>query len=230
MKTRRTISNVSYNTLAYFVAVVQNLVDRGIIEWCYWICHKAEDDELKDHIHFVLQPSASLETKALAKLFMELDPTNPKPLGVTSKWMFTSSMDDWILYSSHDAGYLLSKGQVRKYHYEYKDFGSTDPDAFREDWNRVNRVAYSRLEVLASAVEEGTPFVALVQNGIIPIAQRAQYQMQYNELRRMLMESMTGRNTSHEQDMIHETIPDEFKQMTEEEAEQISFETPDLIK
>ena len=115
MKTKRTISNISYNTLAYFVEVVSRLVSRGVIEWCYWIYHFAEDDELKDHIHFVMQPSAKIETAQLEKEFYEIDGTNPKPLGVTKKWNYTSGeegMSNWLCLRLVKALYFISASSL----------------------------------------------------------------------------------------------------------------------
>lgn len=202
MKTKRTISNISYNTPDHFQGVVFDLVQRGVIEWCYWIQHKAEEDELKDHIHFVLQPSASLDTAKLGAEFREFDLTNPKPLGVTAKWNFTSGQDgmsNWILYCMHHPGYLASKGQVRTYHYGVEDFGTTDQDAFLEDVRAIDLMQFQRLQALADAVEQSKPFATLVQTGIIPIAQRTQYEAQYRALKVLKQQKRTGRKQSHEE-------------------------------
>lgn len=201
MKTSRTISNISYNTLEHFCGVVFDLVNRGIIEWCYWIRHKAEKDELKDHIHFVLKPSGRLETADLGKEFMEIDLTNPKPLGVTAKWNYTSSMQDWIMYCMHHPGYLASKGQIREYAYQVEDFGATDMDAFMEDVRSINQMQFQRLQVVADAVKNHIPFALIVQNGMIPIAQRSQYYEQYKALWALQIEEKTGRQQSHEEDL-----------------------------
>lgn len=217
MKTKRTISNISYNTLAYFVEVVSRLVSRGIIEWCYWIYHFAEEDELKDHIHFVLQPSGQIETAQLEKEFYEIDGTNTKPLGVTKKWNYTSGeegMSNWLLYALHHSGYLASKGQYRKHHYQVTDLGSTDPDALREDLHKVNYMQFARLQALADAVSEGTPFALLVQEGIVPINLRGQYQQQYNELAEMKYKSLTNRRESHDYDAFLQPVEEDFTQIT----------------
>lgn len=214
MKTTRIISNISYNTIDHFQGVIYDLVQRNVIDWAYWILHKAEDDETKDHIHFVLKPSERLDTSKLEKEFLEIDFTNTKPLGVTKVWKYTSSLDDWILYCSHDIGYLASKGQIRKYHYTFNDFGYTDEDAFIEDWHNVNRVAYHRLQALAEAVEKRIPFALLVQQGVIPIAQRSQYEYQYNALFCLSFDGQTGRKQSHNDDVeqlyIEQKVPDGF--------------------
>lgn len=221
MKTTRIISNISYNTIDHFQGVIYDLEQRHIIDWAYWIYHKAEEDERKDHIHFVLKPSGRIDTAILAKEFLEIDYTNPKPLGVTSKWQ-ASDIENWLLYCSHDRGYLASKGQTRKYHYAYEDFGYTDEDAFLEDWHNINRVAYQRLEALAEAVEKRIPFVLLVQQGIIPIAQRSQYEFQYKALLQLECDGDTGRYESHEdQDIlqIEQNVPDGFVRIDDTEED-----------
>lgn len=200
MQTTRIISNISYNTPEHFCKTVYDLLNRHVIDWCYWIFHKADKDELKDHIHFVLKPSSRVDTASLRDAFNELDPSCPsKPLTCTMRWNFTSSMDDWLLYAVHDAGYLASKGQVRNYHYEYDDLCTTDPDALLEDWNNIDRMKYSRLSFLWDAVQAHTPFALLVQHGMIPISQRAQYEMQYKALTQLAVDDLAHRKESHEE-------------------------------
>lgn len=211
MKTVRIISNISYNTIEHFQGVIYDLVQRNVIDWAYWILHRAEDDERKDHIHFVLKPSERIDTSKLEKEFIEIDLGHSKPLGVTKVWKYTSSMDDWILYCSHDVGYLASKGQIRKHHYSFDDFGYTDEDAFLEDWHNVNRVAYQRLQALADAVQKKVPFVLLVQQGVVPIAQRSQYEFQYNALLQLMYDHKTGRHEGHEDPLqIEQKVPEGY--------------------
>lgn len=198
MKTIKTISNISYNSNEYFEDRINNLVDRGIIDWCYWIEHQPDTDETKRHIHFVLKPSSRLDTKDLRDFFNEYDEKSNKPLTCTSKWFMTNSLDDWLLYAVHDVGYLASKGQSRNMHYLFDNLKSTDEDALRYDWNNINRTKYERLRFLADAVDTGVPFAVLVQNGIIPIALRSAYEFQYNALMRLAYDDECGRGIAHE--------------------------------
>lgn len=199
MKTQRIISNISYNTDQHFSNVIHDLNKRRVIDWCYWIRHKADKDELKDHIHFVLKPSSRIDTEDLRKALFELDPQNPsKPLTCTMKWNNTTSMADWLLYAVHDKTYLASKSQQRQYRYEYSDLHSTDHDALLEDWNSIDRTKFDRLRLLLEAVEENVPFAVLVQQGIVPIAQRAQYDHQYTALQNLSKTKQAGRQQSHE--------------------------------
>lgn len=182
MQTIKTISNIAYNTIDHFEGVIMDLLQRGVIEWAYWISHEPDKDELKPHVHFVLKPSRRLDTAVLRKEFLEYDPRNPLPLCCTMKWNFTNSMDDWLLYVVHDPAYLVSKGQLRNITYSFEDLRATDYDALRMDWNAIDRTKFERLHFLEKAIEENTPFSVLVQQGIIPISQRAQYEAQYRAL------------------------------------------------
>lgn len=198
MQTIKVISNISYNTDAFFKNKINDLENRGIIDWCYWIRHKADTDETKSHIHLVLKPSRRLDTQKLILEFAEIDPSNAKPLGVTKKWNTTTSISDWLLYAVHDMGYLASKGQIRNYHYDFSAIQSTDEDALRADWNAIDRTKYNRLKFLADAVEKEVPFVCLVQDGLIPIAQRSQYEYQYKELLILKKTKQCARKIGHE--------------------------------
>lgn len=182
MQTIRTISNISFNSLEFFEHKVFELLKNGVIDWCHWIAHKAEDDEKKAHIHFVLKPSCRIDTNKLRQQFFELDATNALPLAPTTDWRPVSSMDDWLLYAVHDTDYLKSKRQTRKFAYMKKDIRSTDFDALNECWRNIDRTKYARLRALEDAVAHDIPFFVLVQDGIIPIAQRAQWQRQYMDL------------------------------------------------
>ena len=207
MQTIRVISNISYNTLEYFESKVDELISRRIIDWCYWAFHLADEDELKDHIHFVLKPSKRLETADLRDFFKEIDPTHEKPRTCTARWQPTNSMDDWLLYAKHDPAYLASKGQYRRHHYKWEDIKATDEDALHADIAAIDMRKYLILDWLEDAVRSSTPFFALVQQGLIPIAQRSQYEFQYNALAKAIeneKQSKTGRKQAHETPILIE--------------------------
>jgi len=185
MRTRRRISNISYNTVDFFENIIKELYNSHNIEWCYWILHKADTDDTKNHIHFVLQPSGSIDTFQLHDLFIQPVDYNVKPLCVTSKWFFTNSLDDWLLYVIHYKPYLLSKGLTRNIFYDFNDIKSTDEDALKYDINAIDTTKYNRLNIIKDAVNNKIPFATLVQNGQIPINLRTQYQFQYKELQKL---------------------------------------------
>lgn len=203
MNTSRTISNISYNTPAKLAAVFSELLRDGVIDWAYWIHHKADDEETKDHAHIVLKPAARLDTVALAKRFMEPDPkaSITKPLGVTSKWNFCRSLDDWLLYAVHDTGYLASKGQRRRYHYTIDDVQATDREALLEDWRSIDRRAFDRLAYVAFAAESGVPFALLVKDGRVPVAQYNAYKRYYEDILDLTRAARTRRQQEHEEEL-----------------------------
>lgn len=202
MQTIRTLSNISYNTHEYFEAKINELVKNGVIEWAYWIHHKADTDETKPHTHFTFKPSKRIDTGKLREYFNEFDPTNPLPLTCTAKWNPMNSMDDWLLYAVHDIPYLNSKGQYRNFHYGFSDLKATDYDALKTDWEAIDRKKYYIFKILEDYARNNIPFYVLVQESIVPIAQRSQFQYQYEDLCRAIQnekEGKSGRKESHEE-------------------------------
>lgn len=187
MNTRRVISNITFNSLDFFGSVCESLVSDHLIEWCYWIQHQPDTDDSKPHIHFVLQPSKTINTDSLRKSFLEVDINNSLPILPLSKWYFTTSIDDWILYCLHDIDYLRFKGLYRNIHYSYADFYSTDIDSFHHDYCNINRSRFSALSALDNAISSNKSFASLVQSGVIPINLRAQYEAQYRALKKLYL-------------------------------------------
>ena len=142
-----------------------------------------------------------METADLRDFFKEHDPTNEKPRTCTARWQPTNSMDDWLLYAKHDPAYLASKGQYRRHHYKWDDIKATDEDALHADIAAIDMRKYLILEWLEDAARNQTPFFVLVQQGLIPIAQRSQFEFQYNALTKAIeneKQGKTGRKTPHE--------------------------------
>lgn len=183
MKTKRLVSTIGYNTEGFLASTLDRLVNAGLIDWAHYIRHEPEEDEAKAHWHIVLMPAKSVDTNALAKQFQEVDLAHPdKPLGVLP-FRFSASLDDWLLYAVHDAGYLASKGQRRKYHYARTDVLSTCPDLLAEQWREVNLAKYGLGEVLAEAVKQKLPWEAVIASGVIPPAQWTFWREVYFSLR-----------------------------------------------
>lgn len=168
MKTKRLVSTVGYNTPAFLAATLKRLYDSGVIEWAHYIHHQPEEDEAKAHWHIVVMPSKMLDTRALQHEFDEVDITKPgKPLTV-QEFRFTRTLDDWLLYAIHDAGYLAAKGQTRSHHYAREDVLSTSPDLLGEQWHEVNLSKYGLGERLSDAVQRGFSWEQVVASGLIP--------------------------------------------------------------
>lgn len=193
MNTRRILSNISFNSPTFFSMIVGELARDGIIDWCYWIVHKADNDDKKEHIHFCFQPSKQIDTLQLNKLFYEwrflgidclsnLSIDNWMPYKPTTRYQPVISLDDWLLYCKHDKDYLEQKGLDRNYHYEWSNFFATDYDSLNHDINNIDYTKISRLKILKEGAINYVPFYQLVQSGQLPIQFRAQYERQYNEI------------------------------------------------
>ena len=156
MNTIRTISNVSFNTVAFFESKIAELCKVGkgqVLDWAHWIVHQPDTDQKKAHIHFVCKPSRRVDTNWLRQQFQEpitdtsyvqaelAKGRSPedilKPLGVLP-FQITTSMSDWLLYAIHDIHYLYKKGQNRNTHYERSDVKSTDPEFLASQWDETN--------------------------------------------------------------------------------------------
>lgn len=199
MNTRRILSNISFNSPTFFSMIVGELALDGLMDWCYWIVHKADNDDKKEHIHFCFQPSRQIDTLQFNKLFYqwdfigidsiekygvldELSIDNWIPRKPTTRYQPVLSLDDWLLYCKHDNEYLEQKGLVRKHHYEWSEFSSTDYDSLEHDINNIDYTKISRLKILKEGAINYVPFYQLVQSGQLPIQFRAQYEKQYNEI------------------------------------------------
>lgn len=184
MKTRRTLTNISFNSPDYFADRMNDLLRDGVIDWAYWIVHHADNDDKKQHIHFVFQPARSVETSIITSYFLEF-PFYGRirlPLKPTSKYVPCVSLDDWLLYCKHDKDYLISKGLERNYHYQWEDFCTTDRDSLLHDIGNINYNKIGQLSMLRAGVLNKIPFAELIQQGKIPIAYRSQYEAQYRAL------------------------------------------------
>ena len=188
-QTTKLISSISYNTPEFLSGKLSDLVRQGILEYGYWIFHEPEDDETKSHAHLVVKPNRRLDTSALRNLFIEPIVGEELPRGVLP-FRPTSRMSDWLLYSAHDAAYLIRKGETRKHHYEQRDFNATDKDLFDEDWRDCHRSSDSKIPLLRQLANEGKTWVDVITLGFLPVNQL----FQYKEIFFTFKESVTERN------------------------------------
>lgn len=166
MQTSKVISTISYNTEGFLSNLLPALVNNGLIDWCHWIKHEAEEDEKKAHYHLILRPSKRLDTNALQTFFMELVPAQ-KPLKCLP-FVISKTIKDWVLYSAHDKAYLIQKGESRKYQYDLSDFKSTDEDLLFEHWREAHSGDDTKLNLFFKLVDEGVSFEQIVRMGFIP--------------------------------------------------------------
>lgn len=184
MRSRRILSNISFNSLDFFEYTINELFNDGVIDWAYWVKHYGDNDDKKDHIHFCFQPSSTIDTATFNKRFYEFSfvDTDKRAKRPTVKYMPVVSLDDWLLYCKHDRDYLLTKGLERIYFYDWSDFHTTDTLALEHDINNIDSTKYGRLSILRDGVKMRVPFAELIQQGQLPIAYRAQYEAQYRAL------------------------------------------------
>lgn len=138
MRTSKTISTISYNSVDFLTTKLNELIDSHKISDYMFIQHKAEVDEKKDHIHLWIKPNKLLDTMSIQEEFKEVDPNNPdKPLKCIDFRL--SKTDDWILYSQHVIAYLKMKGESREFHYLKEDFYYYDEDTFDYNYEHALR-------------------------------------------------------------------------------------------
>ena len=114
MASKLPLSVVSYNSIPFAKARLDEMRDEGYIMDYYIFPHQADTDDKKDHRHILVIPNGQIDWSEFRKRMMELDFSNPlkKPLGC-SVFETCNSIDDWILYVLHDEVYLEWKQRPR---------------------------------------------------------------------------------------------------------------------
>ena len=179
MRTSKPFSTISYNSQEFLQQTLLDLVKRRKIAFFAFVEHLPEDDEKKAHKHVFIVPNGLVDTDQVLDTLSEIDLANPlKPLGCIPP--NSSKFDDWYLYSLHDAPYLASKGQSRKYHYALQDFRVSDEDYMAHQIHSIDYSRYQRFQRLVEAVDDGETFPDLVRKGLIPIQQITAYERAYD--------------------------------------------------
>lgn len=125
MRTSKPFSTISYNTADFLNLRLGELVQRRQIDFFAWVHHYAEEDETKEHKHLYIVPNGRVDTDQILDFLLEHDPKHPdKPFNCIRP--HSSKFADWYLYALHDATYLASKGQARKFHYVMDDVQTSD--------------------------------------------------------------------------------------------------------
>lgn len=170
MRTSKPIATISYNSQAFLVHHLEELVRNHRISDYVFINHFPEEDEKKCHIHLWIKPNTLIDTMDLQKYLTELNPQNQtKPLKCID--FRSSSIDDWILYCQHYEPYLKSKGETREYHYTKDDFVAHDEDTFDELYNHAFKGSeWAKRSQILQALEQsqGNP-VDLILSGVVPL-------------------------------------------------------------
>ena len=166
MRTRRLVSTVSFNTVRFVEITCERLREAGVIELAYWVKHRPEADEKKEHVHVCMLPARVLDTMELEKQFCELVPGESEPRGVLP--FRVSKFADWFLYSSHNKGYLASKGKSRVWSYSVDEFGATCKERLFEDVKMIDERPFKVWALVNAAVASGQSWEDLMASGGIP--------------------------------------------------------------
>lgn len=121
------------------------MLKKGILDFWAYINHLPEEDEEKKHKHVYFVPGKLIDTNQLKEELKEIDNSNPLNIPLGCMPFRSSKFDDWYLYVVHDPGYLISKGQARKYHYSQEEIVCSDRDYLNElvhtiDWSKINQL------------------------------------------------------------------------------------------
>ena len=183
MKTTKPIATISFNTPAFLELKLNELLRAGKISFWAFVPHKPEDDEAgkKEHSHLYVEPSKMMQTDDLKAELKEYDPDHPdKPRGcLTFK---SSKFDPWYLYGLHDKRYLASKSQSRKFHYQYEDFITCDPDELLCKVRSIDLVSLSPYADMEEAQRQGFTWAEYFSRGTVPLPQVALFERAWNLL------------------------------------------------
>lgn len=190
MRTSKPISTISYNSLPFLKEKLDNLVDKQVLEFYFFIWHHAEDDEAgtKDHCHVYAQPAKVINTVALKEEFKEIDPHCNLPLG-TIVWKRSKFMDAY-LYFLHDKTYLAYKGQSRRYCYNQCEVITNDPQTLRYEIYNIDLLDLTPYADMKNALDDGLTFNEYFARGRIPIQQVSNWERSWY----LLKENKTFRN------------------------------------
>lgn len=183
MKTTKPIATISFNTPAFLELKLNELLRAGKISFWAFVPHKPEDDEAgkKEHSHLYVEPSKMMQTDDLKAELKEYDPEHPdKPRGcLTFK---SSKFDPWYLYGLHDKRYLASKSQSRRFHYQYDDFITCDPDELLCKVRSIDLVSLSPYADMEEAQRQGFTWAEYFSRGTVPLPQVALFERAWNLL------------------------------------------------
>lgn len=183
MKTRKPITTISYNTDGYLKTRLEELRKAKVISIWFFVNHKAEADEKKDHKHLWILPAKTIQTDDLYDELLEPDLKHlDKPPLKCLHFQACNSFADWYLYSCHDKSYLLRKGQKRAFSYTIDDFVCSDRDELDEFVREIDMTDYSAMGRLIEAKDQGLSFDEYLRRGSVPVQLFNQYQRAWEYL------------------------------------------------
>lgn len=185
--TRKPFSFVSWNSPDFLANSLLDLEKRDVISFWSFIHHIPEpsDDIIskgeKEHFHVYCEP---LNTVLYSEIIASLSEIQPEGINRPSQ-IRRSAFDPWFVYGLHDKEYLLSIGQVRKYHYSSDDFVNSNDDIFAEyvrsvNWNKFHKSNNNVRKLIKDYAVKGKSWVDVVDSGVIPINQYGAYKSMFD--------------------------------------------------
>lgn len=170
MLTKCHLSNISYNTDAFLIRQLNELLIGHQISFWAFIKHAPEDEELKEHKHIFFVPDTQLDTVSLDSHFIEPDPNNDLPLKCML-WTKVVCDFDWLLYTVHDSVYLkLKYAEDKKIHYLKDDFVVSDINIFHDLWFKsYHEYNFWKSTKYQKFIQSGMSCKDIVKNGYVDL-------------------------------------------------------------
>lgn len=200
MRTTKPISTISFNSPDYLALKLDELQTANRISFWAFILHQPEDDEggKKEHCHVYIEPSRMLQTDDIKAELLEFDPECiGKPRGCLP--FQSSRFDPWYLYALHDARYLASKGQSRRYHYTHDQIVTSDPDNLLFLARSIDLLSLSPYADMQEAQSKGVTWEEYFSRGTIPLPQVILFERAWYHL--LNSKTDRGNNKAHPMDI-----------------------------
>lgn len=183
LKSSKPFSTISYNTDTFLFTKLTDLVNKNKIDFFVFINHLPEEDESKSHKHLFIVPNGQVDTDQVRDYLEELDPNNiDKPLRCLP--FQSSKFSDWYFYALHNAEYLASKGQTRKYCYNESEFSCSSSDYLAELRHQIdfNKIGSQKTKLVLERLAGGETPIDLLSVGLISAQNFMQWEKIYNSM------------------------------------------------
>lgn len=183
LKTSKPFSTISYNSNDFLLTKLTDLVNRNKIDFFAYIEHLPEEDEVKPHKHLFVIPNGQVDTDQVRDYLEELDPNNiDKPFRCLP--CQSSKFADWYFYGLHNAEYLASKGQSRKYCYDDNEILCSSTDYLAELKHQIDfsKVGNKKTKIVLERLAGGETPIDLLSVGLISAQNFMQWEKIYNHM------------------------------------------------
>lgn len=180
MKTTKPLTTISYNSKAFLIGTLNDLVKNGFLQFWAFIRHEPEEDEKKQHFHVWLEPAKRVDSQFLAGKFTEIVAGEELPRKCLP-FHFNSSWSDWYWYGLHDKRYLASKGESRKYVYLPSEYFSSDSD-YLDELVRTHPCPMSEMLRALELFNDGLAEIEVAKALNVPLARLMYWRKGYRAL------------------------------------------------